>query len=46
MMRPYSIELEQAMTLIIDSAIAVAFIVACVVFMMGLESFVMWLVRP
>jgi len=34
------------MTQLIDSAIAIAFIAASLVFMMGLESFVMWLVRP
>ncbi len=46
MMRPYSIELEQAKSRIIDSSIVVAFIVSCLIFMMGLESFVMWLLRP
>jgi len=33
------------MTQLIDSAIAVAFIAASLVFMMGLESLTMWLVR-
>ncbi len=34
------------MTQLIDSAIAIAFIASCLVFMMGLESLTMWLVRP
>ena len=36
---------EEPMTQLIDSAIAIAFIASCLVFMMGLESLTMWLVR-